>query len=164
MNADPLYLSFVGVLVLGAIAPILLAVLGNVLVAWWNAWSRVNSFVVLRALGATSRGLGNVLLIEQIIVYAIAIVLGLLFGMLLAWLTLGQLIFTTVSAYSGVIGEGTVGSSFTIQDVPPVQIALPASLAWAVVLLLVVCAVALVVMIRTVTRPLLSQALRLNED
>lgn len=164
LNDDPLYLNFTGVLVVGEIAPILLALVGNLLASWWNARSRASSFLVLRALGSPSSGLSKILLAEQALLYSLGIGLGILFGLLLSWLTLAQLVFTTVSTSQGVLGEGVQGNSFTIQNVPPVQILIPPALVLAVVTLSAICALALGVMIRTVTRPTPGQALRINED
>ncbi len=164
LNGDPLYLNFTGVLVIGEIAPILLALVGNLLASWWNARSRANSFLVLRALGSPSSGLSKILLAEQALLYSVGIGLGILFGLLLSWLTLAQLVFTTASTSQGILGEGVQGNSFSIQNVPPVQTLIPPALVLAVVMLSAICALALGVMIRTVTRPTPGQALRINED
>jgi Tfp pilus assembly protein PilX len=45
-----------------------------------------------------------------------------------------------------------------------VQIVIPPSLVIALVVLIVICVVTLGMMVRVVTKPELSQALRLNED
>ncbi len=164
LSHDPLYLSFVGVLALGAVAPILLALVGNLLSSWWNVRSRVTSFVVLRAIGSTVGQLAHVLLYEQGIIYFTALLLGLLFGGLLASLTLPSLVFTSVSALQGPISEGVNKDVFAIQNVPPLHMEVPPTLLLIIGGLVIVCIVALWLMVRTVTRPLLSQTLRLNED
>ncbi|HZR42305.1 MAG TPA: hypothetical protein VFB12_19450, partial [Ktedonobacteraceae bacterium] len=59
----------------------------------------------------------------------------------------------------------TSGSDFfAIQHVIPAQIAVPLSLDFALVGLVAICLIALTMMVRTVSRPTISQVLRLNED
>lgn len=163
MYKDPLYLNFAGVLALGAIAPVLLALVGNLLVSWWNARNRIDGFVVLRALGTSASQLANVLLSEQAIIYLTALVLGLLFGLVLSTLALPALVFTGMTS-GGVLNEGGPTDAFSIQNVPPVQVVLPQSLFIAIGALIVLCIVVLGIMVQAVMRPSISQSLRLNED
>ena len=163
LKVDPLYLNFVGVLVLGAIAPILLALVGNLLSSWWSARNRVSSFVVLRALGSSSAQLNLILFCEQALIYLTALMLGLLFGFLLATLTLPSLVFTSITQ-SGIINEGNIVDTFSLQHIPPVQLIVPPALFLVLSGLLLICVVALAIMVRTVTRPALAQTLRVNED
>jgi Tfp pilus assembly protein PilX len=48
--------------------------------------------------------------------------------------------------------------------VPPIQIVIPPMLVIALAVLVIICIVALGMMIRVVSRPSISQTLRLNED
>ncbi len=164
LSTDPLYRNFVGVLALGAVAPILLALLGNLLSSWWSARNRATSFVVLRALGATTAQLARILLYEQGIIYSTALVLGLLLGLLLSTLTLPELVFTSVSAQVGTVSEGINADVFAVQNVPPIHITIPLSLVLIILALAVICVGAVWLMVRTVTRPAPGQSLRLNED
>lgn len=164
LSTDPLYRDFVGVLALGAVAPILLALVGNLLSSWWSARNRATSFVVLRALGSTTAQLARALLYEQGIIYVTALALGLLLGLLLSSLTLPELVFTSVSAQVGTVSEGINADVFAVQNVPPIHIAIPLSLVLIILALVVICAGAVWLMVRTVTRPVAGQSLRLNED
>jgi len=101
-----------------------------------------------------------VLLWEQGIVYAAALVLGLIFGLLLALLSLPTLIFTSV----GSGAEISSGQFYAIQSVPPVQVVLPSTLWLALAALILIYIIAVVIMVRIITRSSISQTLRLSED
>lgn len=109
----------------------------------------------------TSRAqLASVLLWEQNIVYATALLPGLCFGVLLSLLALPTLVFTSVG--NGM--EISSGQFYVIQGVPPVQVTLLATLWLALAALILVCIIAIVLMVCVVTRPSISQTLRLSED
>ncbi|HEX6779258.1 MAG TPA: FtsX-like permease family protein [Ktedonobacterales bacterium] len=161
MQQDPLYLIITGLLSLGMVATLLLALIGTLLASWLNARSRLTTFAVLRALGGTPRQIGNTLAWEQSAVYLIATGLGILFGALLAWTALPNLVITNP------VPPGTSISNaefYVIQHALPVQIILPGTVALALAALVAICLVALVLMARLVSQPSLSQTLRLNAD
>ncbi len=161
MSNDPLSLALLGVLAIGTVTALLLGLLGNLTVSWLSARSRLINFAVMRALGTAPRQIASILTYEQIIVYATAIGLGVAFGMLLSFLVLPAFVFT--SSAGGLAG-GT-GVFYVTQSVPPLQIAVPVLLiGLAVGLLVAVCIVALGMMIRVVSRPVLSSMLRLSGD
>ncbi len=163
LSSDPLTLDLIGELALGASTALLLALLGNLLASWLNARNRVTNFAVLRALGTSPRQVANVLTWEQGIIYITALVLGVLFGALLALTVIPSLVFTSVPA-SGATSGASNGEFYALQHILPVQIVVPPSLIIALVVLVVICIVTLGMMVRVVTQPALSQALRLNED
>lgn len=163
LDNDPLYLGLVGVLFLGAAVALLLALAGNLIASWLSVRSRLTSFAVLRALGAAPPQIAGTIAWEQSIVYATAIVLGTIFGVLLSVLALPTLIFTNVAA-SGFQSGAASGEFFILQSVPPIQVVVPASLLIIFALVVALCIVALGMMIRVASRPSISQALRLNED
>ena len=162
LQNDPLYIALLGLLVIGAVTSLLLALLGNLISSWQNAFNRLTSFAVLRALGSTRQQIASVLLWEQGIVYTTSIVLGMLFGIFLSVLALPTLVFTSVGGSGG--SQVTNGEFYVMQSVPPIQVVIPLSLWMTLAVLIAVCIVAIILMVRIVSRPSISQTLRLNED
>ncbi len=161
MQQDPLYLIISGLLFLGAIATLLLALVGTLLASWLNARSRLTTFAVLRALGGTPRQISSTLVWEQSSVYLIAALLGMLFGALLAWTALPNLVITNPVPPGTSI---TNAEFYIIQHVLPVQIVLPGTVGLVLAALVAICLAALALMARLVSQPALSQTLRLNAD
>ncbi|HYL42244.1 MAG TPA: FtsX-like permease family protein [Ktedonobacteraceae bacterium] len=160
---EPLYLSLTGILALGAIMALLLAMVGNLIASWLSARHRLTNFAILRALGASPGQVVSTLSWEQGIIYAAALGLGILFGLIFSVLVIPGLVFTSV-APSGVTSGISSSTFYGIQSVPPIQIILPGSLGIALALLLALCILALIMMVQIVSRTSISQALRLNED
>lgn len=162
LQNDPLYIALLGLLIMGAVTALLLALIGNLISSWQNAQARLSSFAVLRALGSTQQQIASVLLWEQSIVYTTSIVLGMLFGVFLSLLALPTLVFTSVGGAGS--GQITNGEFYVSQSVPPIQVVIPLSLWLTLAVLVVICVVAIGMMVRIVSRPSISQTLRLNED
>jgi len=160
---EPLYLSLIGVLILGAVTALLLALVGNLIASWLSARSRLTNFAVLRALGTAPRQVASVLSWEQGMVYSTAIVLGIIFGMVLSVLVLPALIFTSVLP-TYITGDIPEAEFYAAQSAPPIHMIIPTSLGIALGVFVAICVVALGMMLFIVSRPSLSQALRLNED
>jgi ABC-type antimicrobial peptide transport system permease subunit len=158
LQADPLYLILTGVLEIGTITALLLALVGDMLASWVSARTRVVNFASLRAIGATSRQITMVFLWEQAIVYMTGLILGVGFGTLLVMSVLPQLTFTDVNV--DLPGQ----QFFALQSALAAQIVVPPSLLLALLILLCICGMTLMAMVRIVTLPLLDQTLRLNED
>ncbi len=163
LSHEPLYLTLSGVLMLGATTALLLALLGTLLTSWLSARGRLTSFAVLRALGARPRQIASVLTWEQLIIYTTAIVLGIVFGLIFSLVVIPALAFTSVPP-AGIIGDMSSQAFFALQNTPPVEIVFPMSLGAALGLLVTICVIALGMMVRIVSRPSISQTLRLNED
>ncbi len=163
LSTDPLYLDLLGVLALGAITALLLALVGNLLASWLSARTRVTNFAVLRALGTSTEQVAGVLTWEQGITYITSLLLGIVFGAVLSVTAIPSLVFSSVPT-SGLNSTSTSDSFYSLQRILPVQITIPVSLVIALVLLVSICAIALWIMIRVVTQPALGQMLRLNED
>lgn len=162
LQSDPLYLNFIGILAIGAILTMLLALIGNLVSSWLSTRGRLTNFVVLRALGATSQQVARILTWEQTITYATSIILGAISGILFSKLALPYLIYTgaTSAASSSVSSE----QYYLAQSVPPLQIIIPGSLGIIFASLITICIVALALMVFTASRPSMHQTLRLNED
>ncbi len=148
LHIDPLTLTLEGILSLGTVATLLLAILGDLLASWSSAHTRLTNFAVLRALGTSPRQVASVLTWEQGLIYGIGLLLGLAFGVLLATTVVPTLIYYGLS----------------IQSTLPVQIIVPISLILTLGAVIVVFVIALSMMVRTVSSPSMSQTLRLNED
>ncbi len=161
LQNDPLYLDLLGVLGIGATTAMLLALVGNLIASWLSARRRLTNFAVLRALGATPRQIASILTWEQGIIYTTALALGLLFGALFSFLALPVMVFTSVPSSSSDISSGTF---YVVQNVPPITIVIPGTLFIILSALIVICVIALGVMVRVVSKPSISQTLRLNED
>lgn len=159
LETDPLYLTIVGVLTIGATVVLFFGLVGNFLVAWWNARIRRINFAILRALGCEPGLIARVLLWEQGIVYGAGLLLGVLLSVVFSLFVLPVFVFSPVS------GASSAETFYLVQTVPSIQVSMSV---WSVVGLLVgialICALALGLMQRVVIRPQLGQILRLDED
>ncbi len=160
---EPLYLTLTGVLGLGATTALLLALIGSLTASWSSIRSRLNSFTVLRALGATPTQVVFALTWEQCFIYATAILLGIIFGLVFSLLVVPVLTFTSVSPLA-VSSDVSAKAFYIAQSVPPIQIIIPNTVGIALALLAVLCLVTLVLMVWLVLRPSISTMLRVNED
>lgn len=160
---DPLYFNLVGLLAMGAVAALLLTFLGNLLASWLNVRTRLTSFVVLRALGTSTREIAAVLLWEQGIVYATALVLGVVFGALLALTAVPLLVFNVVPAANLAI-NGVSIDVLALQQLLPIQVIVPLSLTLAFAIFVGICLLALVMMIRLILGRSIGREIRLFED
>lgn len=163
LQSDPFTLNILLILGIGSLAALLLAFSGNLLSSWVSVSTRRGSFVVLRALGATSRHIAGILLWEQGIVYLGAIALGLSFGAVLASVAVPVLVFTGLPAH-GPMSLLSTDDFYFLQHALPPQIVVPPSLGLVGLALVAICLVALVIMIRSALHPSVSSELRLNED
>ncbi len=163
MQSDPLYVNLAGILLLGTWTVLLFALLGDLLASLLNIRTRLSGFVVLRALGTTPRQLASVLGYEQALIYIIALILGILLGTLFALTTVPTLLFNSVTA-AGVLSSLTPEDFYALQHTIPSQLIVPPTLGLTLLLLIVACFGALGLMVRAITRPAISQTLRLNED
>lgn len=121
------------------------------------------NFAILRALGAASPQIASTLMWEQGIIYSTAILLGILFGSVFSALVVPRLIFTSVASNSAS-SDLTSNQFYVTQSVPPIQIVIPTLLVVALAIIIIICVVALGIMIHVVSRPSISQTLRLDED
>ena len=164
LRYDPLGAALAGTLLIGAITALLLGIVGSLMISWLSARARLASFAILRALGGTPGQIAGVLSWEAGIVYGIALVLGLLAGILLAAQMVPAFVFTPLTevSQSGTIDSGVF---YVVQSVPPVQVTIsPVALGGLVAGLIVMCVAGLWLMTATVMQPALGQTLRLNED
>jgi len=163
LNNDPMYRNLAAFLMLGAITALLLAVLGDIVASWLSVRARQGQFVVFRALGAAPRQVAGMLIWEQGIVHVTAMILGGVFGAILAVTAVPALIFTNIPA-SGPFANFTNGDFFILQQVVPPQIVIPSSLNLVLFGLLLLFALALLTVLRVSLRRSFSRTLRLSED
>lgn len=163
LSHDPLYVALTGSLGIGILVVLLLALVGNLSTLWLQARSRLTNFALLRALGSTSRQIASLLVLEQSMVYGMAIGLGIVFGFLLSFLVLPAYIFTNI--VTAGIDQINISDFYAAQSVPPIQLVVPwVQLLIALAALAFLCSIGLVLTLRIVSYPLSSQVLRLNED
>lgn len=160
LSQDPLYLALLEILIASAIAALILALIGTLIASWQNAQKHLTSFSILRALGSSQAQIAGVLLWEQSIVYATSLILGALFGVFLSLLALPTLIFTSAGSSVPI----SAGEFYVLQSVPPINVVIPITLWVALGILVLICIVAVWMMVRIVSRPSISQILRLSED
>jgi ABC-type antimicrobial peptide transport system permease subunit len=163
LDREPLYLDLLTLLSIGATITLLLVLVGYVLASWQNARLRSGSFTTLRSLGATAVQVTGMFLLEQGVVLFAALLIGLLFGALLAATVVPALVYSDIPI-TGILGNLSDSQFYLIQQSFPKQIVIPASLALALALLVAICAAAVVTMTRTALRPSISAALRLSDD
>ncbi len=163
LQADPLYLHLIVILALGTTAALLLALMGNLLASWLSVRRRLTNFAVLRALGATPKQVAGVLMWEQGIVYAAALLTGIVFGWVLSATAVPALVFTSVPT-SSVLSELSTNQFYSLQRAVPVHVVFPISLGIAIGVLVAICAIVLGMMMWVVLHPSMNQKLRLHED
>ncbi len=152
---NSVHLDIIGVLVIGVGAALILALIGTLLSSWLDASNRRTNFAVARAIGMAPRQIAAVLLWEQGFIYVLAFLLGTGMG---AMLTIFAAPIVSLLDLAGPVHGN-------LYDVPSVQSIIPYP---QLTLLLgglgIICLVALLLMARIVSRPSISQILRLNED
>jgi len=158
LNNDPLYLVLSGILSIGTITALLLALVGNLLISWLSARRRLTNFAVMRAIGSTPRQVASVLTWEQAIVYVTGSLLGVGIGAFIIFNVVPALTLTDLNT------DMNNTQFYALQTTFRASIALPAILPWAVLALLVLYGAVIFLMVFTVAQPSLSQTLRLNED
>jgi ABC-type antimicrobial peptide transport system permease subunit len=163
MSNDPLYLSLIIVLTIGSVTALLLALVGSLLASWMSVRNRMTSFAVMRALGTAPAQITRVLLWEQVVIYATALFLGIIFGAILSATAVPTLAFTSLSA-GGVLSNLSSDEFYVFQRIIPAQVVIPLSLGLAFAALVAICVIALWIMAFVTLRPSMSQTLRLNED
>ena len=83
LQSDPLYLDFIGVLAIGAIITMLLALIGNLVASWLSTRGRLTNFVVFAERWlAPSQQVASILTWEQCMTYVTKIILGTIGGIL----------------------------------------------------------------------------------
>jgi hypothetical protein len=163
LNAEPLYLDLLTLLTIGATITLLLVLIGYVLASWQNAKQRSGSFVTLRSLGASSLQVAGQFLLEQGFVFVVALFIGLVLGSVLSATVVPTLVFSDIPI-SGILSNLSDSQFYTIQQAFPRQVVIPSTLGIALALFVGIGILAIGTMVRTVMRPALGQAIRLNED
>ncbi len=159
---NPFQLNMFGVLALGAATVLTLAIIANLVAAWLQARKRIANFAVLRALGAAPGQIAAVLFVEQALVFALAIVLGVIMAAILSAAVLPVMVFTNILSARGSSG---LNDFFLGQNIPPIRLVVPYPALGAVIGgMIVLSIVALALMTMITVRPAIGQTLRINED
>jgi len=161
-SANPLVLNVLGILSIGVIAALLLALLANLLLPVLGLQTQLTSFAVLRALGTPPRQMIRLLAWEQGIVLLTALLLGLLFGLLLAFIAVPSLIITGIPVTNAAILDAN--TVYLLPHLIPTRVVFPFSLVLALGVLVLLCLLALALMLSLALRPALAQILRVSED
>lgn len=101
---NPITAGMRGLLVIGAITAVLLAMLGSLVQAFMAARQRTTQFAIFRTLGMAGRQLGGMLLGEQASVYFFGLLGGTLLGLLLTTATTPFLTYSDNAANPAAIG------------------------------------------------------------
>ncbi len=159
---NPFQLNMLGVLGLGAATVLTLAIIANLVAAWLQARKRIANFAVLRALGAAPGQIAAVLFVEQSMVFALAIVLGVIMAAILSAAVIPVMVFTNILSARG---SSILNNFFLGQNIPPIRLVVPYP-ALGVVIggMIVLSGVALALMTVITVRPAICQTLRINED
>lgn len=161
LQQEPLTLTLVGLLVVSVGLPLGLALIGTFIAAWQYVRQRLTGVTVLRALGAQPRQIVGVLAWEQSLAYVLSVVFGVGIGMLFAYLTLPNLIFTNTPPNIQATSNDQI---YRVQHVPSVRVVLPVSVWFAGGVVLLLGAAAIALMQLRARNAALGQSLRLNED
>ncbi len=157
MHSDAFYVELIGTLAFGAVAALLLALLGTVVTLWIATRDRQVSFALLRALGSGRRRILRQVLWEHGVVCMVGLALGVLVGGLLTVTMAPPLPTLIFTLYIG--GPIEVDGGLPVRIVWPVQ-----TLGLTVGVLALVCVGTIVLAARAAARPALAAVLRLNED
>ncbi len=98
LRGDPVALGVVGALLLGTISAVIFAALGFLVSASASIESRADEFGLLRALGLTDGQLLRWLAVEQGLLLAVGMAVGIGLGVAFGWLVLPAASFTTTGA------------------------------------------------------------------
>lgn len=160
IEQDPLDDTLWLIATIGVILALLLALMGEFVASWLGVRQRLTNFAVLRAMGADRSQLTGVLFMEQGLIVALAVVLGLIAGWFVAGSLIPPLIFTPTPPGVTLSGD----QSYLLQSTPPIQVVIPSAIGLILLGALVLGGLALVNMVRGAERQSASQVLRLNED
>ncbi len=163
LQNGPLTLTILLLLEVGGGTTLALALVSNLVASWLQVRQRLDSFVVLRALGLSRYRLAAILLWEQGILIVVAALLSLGFGLLLARLAVPALVFTDLPIH-GNLSQLTAGQFYLLQRVLPPQVIIPPTSALIFVGLALAGLLTLVLLTRTIVRPPFTEALRLTDD
>ncbi|GCF07003.1 FtsX-like permease family protein [Dictyobacter arantiisoli] len=156
---EPLQVALKGILILGIIIALVLALIGVGLAAWLSVKQRRMSFSILRALGMAPGQIAKILLWEQGFTYLFALLLGL---------GVGWLVTLVVAPAFGLLDHilQVVGIVFNNTNLP-LQKSAPIPTTWfglMIAIFVLICGIVLLLMSGYGARPAVGQTLRLNED
>ncbi len=160
LRKDPLAALITTILAVGLVLPLVLAFIGNLIAIWVQMREQVVQFALLRALGMVPTQIRNLLTWELGVMQGTALVLGCVFGGILAVTLTPALVFTTTSpdALQSPL------AFYQLQTVLPVRIVIPPQVALVLAALVAITLGIVALSVVWLRRLAISQALRLNED
>lgn len=160
--ANPVVLNMLAMASMGGVTALLLALVANLLLPALNLRARLTNLAFLRALGSAPEQIRQMLAWEQSLVVTFALLLGVLFGFLLALIAVPQLIVSGIPLAN--TQQLDVNAAYSLQSLLPARLILPPSLFLALAALALLCLCSLTLVVQIALRPTLGQQLRLNED
>jgi hypothetical protein len=160
MQTDPLYLELIGLLSMGKISALALAIIGTLVLAWQNIHRHVNNVAAQDASsGHSPQHAYRMMLWEQAAIYGIAISAGLCLSALLCVSSIPSILYTS-APLSGISTASNGGTFFIIQHALTAYVQVPASVGLMVVELIILYGVAITAMIRLLSIPRVQQLLQ----
>ncbi|GCE11244.1 FtsX-like permease family protein [Tengunoibacter tsumagoiensis] len=162
---DPLYLNLMGILLLGACVPLALSLPCCLIATWSLLRIRLAQLVVLRAMGAPPLQILAVLGWEQIPLYLVLIIMGVVAGWMLSAMTLPALVVSSLTTKTLFMLSNVSTTNFTSEvQLPSVQMAIPNYVGLLLGALILICLLALGLLMRMVLRISFHKSLRLDND
>ncbi len=160
LRQDPLASLITAILAIGLVLSLLLTFIGNLIAISIQMREQVVQFALLRALGMVPAQIRNLLTWELGVMQGVALMLGCIFGGILAITLTPELVFTTTSPTA----QQTPLAFYQLQTVLPVRIVIPPTVLLVLAALSMITLGIVAVSVLWLRRLALSQALRLNED
>lgn len=160
LQNDPVAALIERILLSGLALPLVLAFIGNIIAVWTQLRQQNVILALARALGMDPTQIRDLLIWEMGLMQGLALLLGSLFGAVLAFTLTPALIFSTITPNQSISAQGF----FVLQSVLPVRIVLSPAVLVALGAFLVITGSIIVVGVASLRRRAISQALRLNED
>jgi hypothetical protein len=159
LQADPLMLAIQSILTIGLVIALILILLGNILAFWIGTKTRRVNRALLHAVETDPGRIASVLIWEQVSAYLMALLPGILIGLLMAF-TLVPLLLNHIP----LRGAASPGDTwYTSQELFPAQVVIPFPLGIALLILIVLGSLALPMLARMISRPALMHILRVTE-
>ncbi len=157
LQNDPLQITILGILNIGALAVLLLAFIGAISAAAQSAREMRLNFTILKALGADRSQILSIITNNQLFIFGLSGILGTGLGFLLALVVAPTLVFTNI--------DTTSTQSQISTFVPPIQIVYPWAYIGAILAIVVFMFIFTTLLVqRSAAKENFSQTLRLNED
>lgn len=158
MHSNALYLEFVGLLNIGAISAMFLALIGALIITWRILRSRLTNPA---AEGTQQKA--RVLLREQAALYSIAIFSGAMLGVIVSFIAIPGILYYA-APLNGISSGAYGGAFFIVQHALTAHIQVPTSLVTTVLAFIVLYCLVIIAMVRVIRTPIVQEKLRLYDE